>query len=53
MVTCLAPPGRVIMPSGPGRRTPAGTLTGAASGGQAAAQDPVHSDLPLPGLSSP
>jgi hypothetical protein len=52
MVTCAPPPGRVIIPSGPGRRTPAGARTGAASGGQALAQLPVHTDLPLPGLSS-
>ena len=38
MVTCLRPPGRVIIPSGPGRCTPAGARTGAASGGQAFAQ---------------
>ena len=52
MVTCLRPPGRVMMPSGPGRRTPAGALTGAASGGQAVAQVPVQADLPLCGLSA-
>jgi hypothetical protein len=52
MVTCLTPPGLVITPSGPGRRTPAGALTGPTSGGHALAQLPVHTDLPLPGLSS-
>ena len=52
MVTCLTPPGRVIIPSGPGRRTPAGAFTGAASGGQAVAQPPVQTDVPLSRLSA-
>ena len=52
MVTCLVPSARVIIPIGPGSFTPAGALTGAVSAGQAVAQPPVHTDLPLPGLSS-
>jgi hypothetical protein len=48
----LTPFGLVMTPSRPGRRAPAGALTGAASGGQAVAQTPVQADLPLCGLSS-
>src|SRR6476619_2047881 len=41
-----------MTPSLPGRRTPAGALTGAASGGQAVAQVPEQADLPLCRLSA-